>query len=202
MTVSSSWSIQVPFASNGVFTPAIQTAISPMVGATLRTSIDEITSVSSPSSSVAIARTGIVPSSSGVNVQVGCVNPSRQFKSGQETLTCWPDGETVSMSPLSLASMVMEDSTAISVGWLRLMYGARLRIVTLLTNTVVSSSLSVTTVRNSQSPSSDQFQLMAQSGVVITSTRPGRDSISNRHSTSPPSGSKEERASMKTSSNV
>ena len=36
----------------------------------------------------------------------------------------------------------------------------------------------------------------------MTSMRPGRDSISNRHSTSPPSRSKEVRASMKTSSKL
>ena len=164
--------------------------------------MEERTSVSSPSSSVAMARIGIVPSSSGVIVHVGWVSPSWQFKSGHDILTCCPDGEMVSTSPLSLASIVTADSTAISVGWLRLTYGARFKIVMLLNKTVVSSSLSVTTVRSSQSPLFDQFQLIAQSGVVMTSTRPGRDSISNRHSTSPPSGSKDARASMKTSSKV
>ena len=56
-------------------------------------------------------------------------------------------------------------------------------------------------VVSSHAPPSVQFQVMAQSGVVMTSIRPARDSISNRHSTSPPSGSYEELASIKTSSN-
>ena len=45
ITVWSSSRIHVPFPSNGVFTPAIQTSISPTSGAILRTLTLEVTSV-------------------------------------------------------------------------------------------------------------------------------------------------------------
>ena len=54
----------------------------------------------------------------------------------------------------------------------------------------MSNSSSVTVSVTNHSPSSDQFQRVQQPGASMTSISPGRDSISNLQSTSPPSSSK------------
>ena len=109
---------------------------------------------------------------------------------GHDMLTCCPEGEMVSISPLSVASTVTEVSTSMLGTSDKLRYGSRLRTVTLNIIMSVSSSSSVTMSLIAHSPSSVQFHWAQQSGASMTSIKPGRDSISNTQLTSPPSSSK------------
>ena len=161
-----------------------------------------LTMVSAPSSSTATAVTVTGPSCVGIKVQLACVRPSAQSNPGQEIMTCCPEGEVVSMSLTSTAETVMGDSTYTDGGWVRFMFGARLRISISTVKSSMSNSSSMTRRFTVQKPLLDQFHCVQHPGASMISTKPVRDSISNRHSTSPLSSSKLPVASRVTFSKV
>ena len=87
--------------------PPIAKFISPIVGATFITSNEIVSVTDALSSSVTMTSISWTPSSSVVIVQYGPYNPSSQALPGQDMVTYWPSGETVSISPLSVALKVI-----------------------------------------------------------------------------------------------